>query len=190
MRTCRSSTQMSHPRSAAGVRWMETTNARSGGIDAVRSGKPVVDTRCVIAMGGFDPGRITRLGACASRKYLAICSPYAGRLTDSFITTVSPRLGIRFANDCQAPKIARGRPTPKPLNLCPLSRCCFAENSAYADWSAYADARGSPCEIGLRASLSEALCVHGRFRLVEAASASGSENERSGSTPRRWRHSA
>src|SRR5712692_7958367 len=48
----------------------------------------------------FRPrSRITRLGACASRKYLAICSPYAGRLTDSFITVLSPGLGIWFAND-------------------------------------------------------------------------------------------
>src|ERR1700694_2617419 len=85
MRTCRSSTQISHPRSAAGVRWIETTNARSGGIDAVRSGRPVSDTKCVIAMCGFDEGRITRLGACVSRKYLAICSPYAGRRPDSLV---------------------------------------------------------------------------------------------------------
>src|ERR1700730_8183370 len=104
MRTCRSSTQMSHPRSAAGVRWMETTNARSGGMDAVRSGKPIADTRCVIAMWGFDPGRITRLGACASRKYLAICSPYAGGFTDSLITTLPPEVGITFASDAQPPE--------------------------------------------------------------------------------------
>src|SRR5260370_42691393 len=89
MRTCRSSTQMSHPRSAAGVRWMETTNARSGGIDAVRSRRPASDTKCVIATYGFDGGRITRLGACASRKYLAIDSPYAGRLSDSLVIPVS-----------------------------------------------------------------------------------------------------
>ena len=189
MRTCRSSTQMSHPRCAAGVRWMETTKARSEGIDAVRSGNPVGDTRCVMAMCGFDRGRITRLGACASRKYLAICSPYAGRLRDSIITGLSPGLGIWFTNDSKAPRGARGRPTPKPLNLCPLSRCFCAENSAYADWSAYADAGDCPFEIGLRASLSEASCVHRRFRLDESAAASGSENERSGSTRRRWRHS-
>src|ERR1700687_2831806 len=89
MRTCRSSTQTSHPRSAAGVRWIETTNARSGGMDAVRSGKPVSDAKCVMAMCGFNGGRITRLGARASRKYLAICSPYAGRRSDSLVIPVS-----------------------------------------------------------------------------------------------------
>src|SRR4029077_2551663 len=116
IRRCRSSTQMSHPRSAAGVRWMETTNARSGGIDAVRSSRPVSDTKCVMAMWGFVGGRITRLGARASRKYLAICSPYAGRLTDSLVITLClrshlPRLRAE-RHHCAV--VARCRSHPKP----------------------------------------------------------------------------
>jgi hypothetical protein len=52
---------------------------------------------------------------------LAICSPYAGGFTDSLITTLPPEVGITFASDAQPPESARGWPTPKLLNLWPLS---------------------------------------------------------------------
>jgi hypothetical protein len=56
---------------------MDTTNAFSGGIDAVRSGRPIFETKRVISIGGFEAAEITRLSALPSRKYLAICPPYA-----------------------------------------------------------------------------------------------------------------
>jgi hypothetical protein len=37
---------------------------------------------------------MTRLRAFGSRKYLAICSPYAGRSPDSLVTAFSPELGV------------------------------------------------------------------------------------------------
>ena len=88
IRECLSSTQMSHPRSLAGVRWMETTNAFSAGIDAVRSGRPTLEIKRVIASGGFRDAEITRLSAFPSRKYLAICPPYAAG--PSNVATASP----------------------------------------------------------------------------------------------------
>ncbi len=75
IREYRSSTQISHPRGAAGVRWTETTNALSGGIEPVRSGMPVSDTRRVMASWGFVRDGMTRFRALPSRKYDAICAP-------------------------------------------------------------------------------------------------------------------
>jgi hypothetical protein len=56
---------------------METTNAFSGGIEAVCSGSPTLEIKRVIASGGFRAGAITKLSALPRRKYLAICPPYA-----------------------------------------------------------------------------------------------------------------
>jgi len=102
--------------------------------------------------------------------------------------SLSLRLGIRFSREHVLTE-AMARPRPRLLCLCFLWWYASAENRAYAEGSAYADARVWPRQIGLGASRSEELCVNRGFRMDEVAAASGSEDERSGSMRRRRKHS-